>query len=85
MSLDLGDFHSIRKFAQDFNEKHDKLDILLNNAGIMALKDRKTTKQGLERQLGVNHFGHFYLTRLLLDKIKNSEQGRVVCLSSSAH
>lgn len=51
----------------------------------MALKDRKTTKQGLERQLGVNHFGHFYLTRLLLDKIKNSEQGRVVCLSSSAH
>ena len=85
MRLDLNDLNSVREFAQNFNAKYDKLDILLNNAGIMALPQRETTAQGFEKQFGVNHVGHFLLTKLLLDKIKASPEGRVVNLSSGAH
>ena len=83
--LDLNDLNSVKQFAATFNSKYDKLDILLNNAGIMALPKRETTAQGLEKQIGVNHFGHFLLTKLLLDKLKASPEGRVVNLSSLAH
>ena len=68
MPLDLSDLQSVKSFAQDF--KYDKIDILLNNAGIMALPKREETVQGFERQFGVNHIGHFVLTNLLLSKIK---------------
>jgi len=85
MPLDLNDLVSVKKFADDFNSKYDKLDILLNNAGIMALPERETTKQGYEKQNGVNHVGHFLLTTLLLDKVKAAEQGRIVNVSSLAH
>ena len=51
----------------------------------MALPNRETTEQGYEKQLGVNHVGHFLLTNLLLDKIKASEEGRIVNVSSLAH
>ena len=56
--------------AMDQKLKYDKIDILLNNAGIMALPKREETVQGFERQFGVNHIGHFVLTNLLLSKIK---------------
>jgi len=84
MQLDLQDFASIEKFAAEFNANYQKLDILLNNAGIMTTPYFKT-KDGLEGQMGTNHFGHFKLTGLLLDLIKNTPKSRVVNVSSSAH
>jgi NAD(P)-dependent dehydrogenase (short-subunit alcohol dehydrogenase family) len=66
---DLADFNSIRQFAGDFKQHESKLDILINNGGIMRCP-RMTTKQGIEMQLGVNHMGHFLLTNLLLDHLK---------------
>ena len=85
MALDLNDLNSVKEFAANFNQKYEKLDILLNNAGIMALPERKTTAQGYEMQFGVNHVGHFLLTKLLLDKEKAAPEGRIVNLSSLAH
>ena len=85
MPLDLNDLESVKSFAETFNKTYDRLDILLNNAGIMALPKRETTAQGFEKQFGVNHVGHFLLTKLLLEKIKASEAGRIVNLSSLAH
>ena len=73
-NLDLSSFDSIRQFVNRFKEYHDKLDILVNNAGIMALPKRKTTENGLEMQVGVNHFGHFLLTNLLIEQLK------VICI-----
>ena len=85
MQLDLNDLESVKTFVHNFSQKYDKLDILLNNAGIMALPERKTTAQGFEQQIGVNHLGHFFLTTLLMDKLKASPEARVVNLSSMAH
>ena len=83
--LDLNDLASVKQFAETFNAKYDKIDILLNNAGIMALPERETTAQGYEKQIGVNHLGHFLLTTLLMDKIKASPSARIVNVSSLAH
>lgn len=85
MKLDLNDLESVQTFAQEFKKKYDKLDILLNNAGIMALPKRSTTKQGYEKQIGVNHLGHFLLTNLLNDRLSASGEARVVNLSSKGH
>ena len=85
MQLDLNDLDSVKKFSNEFCEKYDKLDILLNNAGIMALPTRQTTAQGFEQQIGVNHLGHFLLTKLLMEKLKASPEARIVNLSSMAH
>ena len=84
MELDLMEFASIKKFANSFKEKYDKLDILLNNAGIMTTP-YFLTKDGLEAQNGTNHFGHFALTGQLLDLIKKTPGSRVVNVSSNAH
>ncbi|MBN2664395.1 MAG: SDR family NAD(P)-dependent oxidoreductase [Bacteroidales bacterium] len=84
MQLDLQDFASIEKFAENFKQKYQKLDVLLNNAGIMTTPYFKT-KDGLEGQIGTNHFGHFKLTGLLLDIIKSTPKSRVVNISSIAH
>jgi NAD(P)-dependent dehydrogenase (short-subunit alcohol dehydrogenase family) len=81
-SLDLGDSKSIDALATDLHEKNIYIDILINNAGIMAVP-YALTKDGYESQIGVNHLGHFRLTGLLLDLIK--ENGRIVNLSSMAH
>jgi NAD(P)-dependent dehydrogenase (short-subunit alcohol dehydrogenase family) len=84
MELDLMEFASIKKFANSFKEKYDRLDILLNNAGIMTTP-YFLTKDGLEAQNGTNHFGHFALTGQLLDLIKKTPGSRVVNVSSNAH
>jgi NAD(P)-dependent dehydrogenase (short-subunit alcohol dehydrogenase family) len=84
MELDLTNFWSIRSFATEFNTKFDRLDILLNNAGIM-LTPYQLTKDGLELQQATNHFGHFALTGLLLEKLRNTASSRVVNVSSLAH
>jgi len=81
-SLDLGDSKSIDALATDLHMQHLYIDILINNAGIMAVP-YALTKDGYESQIGVNHLGHFRLTGLLLDLIK--ENGRIVNLSSMAH
>lgn len=81
---DLGDLESVKHCAKTILASEDKIDILINNAGIMAVPTHTETKQGLEAQVGVCHVGHFYLTKLLLPAIK-AAKGRVVCLSSSGH
>lgn len=84
IQLDLEDFNSIEAFLSVFTKKYDKLNILLNNAGIMAVPYGQT-KQGLERQIGVNHFGHYYLTMKLLPLLNKSEDARIVNIASIAH
>ena len=84
MTLDLTDFSSIRDFATAFQKKFDRLDVLLNNAGVMATP-YLTTKEGLELQNATNHFGHFALTGLLIDRILGTPGSRVVSVSSIAH
>ncbi|XP_074115305.1 retinol dehydrogenase 13 [Cotesia typhae] len=81
---DLASQSSIREFVKAFNEEHDRLDILINNAGVMRCP-KSVTKDGIETQLGVNHMGHFLLTNLLLDKLKSSAPSRVVVVASAAH
>ena len=84
MQLDLQDFNSIEKFAQNFKKLYNRLDVLLNNAGIMTTPYFKT-KDGLEAQIGTNHFGHFKLTGHLLEVIVKTPNSRVVNVSSAAH
>ena len=81
---DLASLDSIRAFAADFIQKHDTLDVLINNAGVLTIK-RQETQDGFEMQLGVNHLGHFLLTNLLLDAILNADAGRIVNVSSGGH
>lgn len=84
MPLDLSSLQSVREFAALFKEKYDRLDVLLNNAGIMMVP-YGVTPDGFERQFGTNHLGHFALTGLLLDLIKVTPGARVVNVSSLAH
>jgi len=84
MQLDLGDLESVRNFASAFKERYQKLDVLLNNAGIM-IPPYFTTKDGFEGQFGINHLGHFALTGLLMDVILKTEKARIVNVSSGAH
>lgn len=83
-ALDLASLESIREFAQDFRDRHDDLNVLCNNAGVMAIP-RRETADGFEMQLGTNHLGHFALTGLLLDRILHTDASRVVTVSSTAH
>lgn len=79
--LDLADLDSVRAFAEGTTGP---VDILINNAGVMAVPYRKTA-QGFESQFGTNHLGHFALAGLLLDRLKESKSPRVTVLSSAAH
>jgi len=82
--LDLADLDSVESCVNSIIEKEGTIDLLLNNAGIMALPQRETTVQNFEKQLGVNHIGHFFLTRKLLPHM-NPNGGRVVNVASTAH
>ncbi|MGY0400176.1 MAG: oxidoreductase [Ostreibacterium sp.] len=84
MPLDLSDLGSVREFTNLFKHKYNRLDVLLNNAGL-AVVDQSKTKDGFETDFGVNHLGHFALTGLLLDTLKQTENARVVTISSEAH
>ncbi|OXA42601.1 retinol dehydrogenase 12 [Folsomia candida] len=84
VELNLADISSVKRCANQISSRHSKVDILINNAGI-ALNSPSTqlTKEGNELHFATNHLGHFLLTKLLLDRIKNSEAGRIVNVSSS--
>lgn len=84
MALDLADFASIRTFAAQLLDRHDRLDVLVNNAGGI-LSRRLETAQGFEMTFGVNHLGHFLLTDLLLDRLRASQRSRIVTVSSIGH
>lgn len=84
LPLDLADLKSIHHFAETYIRSFSRLDILLNNAGLMRIPYRKTT-DGFEMQFGVNHLGHFALTGLLLPVLLQTECARVVTVSSSRH
>ncbi len=84
LQLDLMDFSSIKSFTENFKKKYNRIDVLLNNAGIMTTP-YFLTKDGLEAQNGTNHFGHFALTGQLFEMIKNTPNSRVVNVSSMAH
>jgi NAD(P)-dependent dehydrogenase (short-subunit alcohol dehydrogenase family) len=84
MQLDLGDLDSVSAFVAGFKERYDRLDLLINNAGIMH-PPYGQTKQGFESQFGVNYLGHFALTGQLLDLIMHTEGARIVTVSSMAH
>jgi NAD(P)-dependent dehydrogenase (short-subunit alcohol dehydrogenase family) len=82
--LDLADLDSVRAFAARAGEAHPRVDVLINNAGIMAAP-RRLTKQGFESQFGTNHLGHYALTGLLLGKLLEAPAPRVVTVSSTLH
>ncbi|KAK3092840.1 hypothetical protein FSP39_007804, partial [Pinctada imbricata] len=82
--LDLASLKSVREFAKDVLKSESKINILINNAGIMMCPYMKT-EDGFEMQFGTNHLGHFLLTNLLLDRIKESAPARIVNVSSMAH
>jgi len=83
-ALNLADLKSVRSFVETFMTQHDRLDILINNAGVMALPYRRTV-DGFEMQFGTNHLGHFALTGLLLPALKMAANARVVTVSSFVH
>jgi NAD(P)-dependent dehydrogenase (short-subunit alcohol dehydrogenase family) len=82
--LDLGSLDSVREFATEVGEAHPQLDLLINNAGVMA-PPRRLTADGFESQIGTNHLGHFALTGLLLPALLAGDRARVVTVSSGAH
>ena len=84
MPLDLASLASVRRFAETFKAKYDRLDVLANNAGIM-MTPYGLTEDGFEQQFGVNHLGHFALTGLLFDLLTNTPGSRVVNVSSGGH
>lgn len=84
MELDLANLDVIHSFADAFAQRYPALDILCNNAGVMALPYRQTA-DGFELQFGTNHLGHFALTGLLMAQIRNATSARIVTVSSGAH
>ena len=83
--LDLGSLADVASFAAAFAARHPTLDLLVNNAGVMAIPTRHTTVDGFERQLGVNYLGHFALTARLLPLLRRGGTPRVVSVASLAH
>jgi len=83
-ALDLASLASVRAFAGGFASAHDRLDLLVNNAGVMA-PPRRETQDGFELQFGTNVLGHFALTGLLLALMQGRDDARVVTVSSNAH
>ena len=84
VEMDLGNLNSVKKFTEDFKESYRKLDLLINNAGIMACPETRVGNEW-ESQFAINHIGHFLLTRELMDTMAENNGARFVSLSSSAH
>lgn len=84
MHLDLGSFKSIRSFADKFLSTHSRLDTLINNASVMRMP-YGVTEDGLEQNIGINHFGHFLLTMLLLRRMSESWPSRIINVSNWVH
>ena len=84
MALDLGDLASIHRFATAFRQDYNRLDLLINNAGV-SMPPYGKTAQGFEQQFGINHLGHFALTGLLLDRLNATPGARIVTVSSWSH
>jgi len=82
--LDLTSLDDIRKAAEELRAAHERIDLLINNAGVMYT-DKATTKDGFELQFGTNHLGHFAFTGLLLDRLLPVQGSRVVTVSSVGH
>ncbi len=82
--LDLASFASIKDFANEIIKNETKIDVLINNAGLYQCPLMHTA-DGLEMQMGVNHMGHFLLTNLLIEKLKDSAPSRIVVVSSGLH
>jgi len=84
MMIDLSSLASVRRFAEEYLASYDRLDLLINNAGIM-MPPFSLTEDGFESQLGANYLGHFLLTGLLLPIIEKTKKSRIVSLASLAH
>jgi len=84
MELDLANLASVKNFAENFQKNYSRLDLLINNAGVMIPPYTKTT-DGFELQFGTNHLGHFALTGQLLELLINTEDSRIINVSSGAH
>lgn len=82
--VDLADLATVRSFAESYLRSHDAVDVLINNAGVMACPLGRTT-DGFETQFGTNHLGHFLLTALLAPALLRGDSPRVVTLSSAGH
>lgn len=85
MEIDLSSYALIRKFVETFKKKYSKLHVLINNAAIYFVTERKLTADGHEMQFGVNYLGHFLLTQLLLDVAKASESCRILNMTTFMH
>ncbi|OBB37569.1 SDR family NAD(P)-dependent oxidoreductase [Mycobacterium sp. 852002-51961_SCH5331710] len=83
--LDLSSLDSVRRAADELRAAHPRIDLLINNAGVMYVPNRETTKDGFEMQFGTNHLGHFALTGLLLENLLKVGGSRVVTVSSVGH
>jgi NAD(P)-dependent dehydrogenase (short-subunit alcohol dehydrogenase family) len=83
--LNLSSLDSVRRAADDLRAAHPRIDLLINNAGVMYVPKRETTNDGFEMQFGTNHLGHFALTGLLLDNMLAVDGSRVVTVSSNGH
>jgi len=84
MLCDFSSQNSIRQFVRDFTERHHRLDVLVNNAGVV-LRQHSMTEDGLESTFAINHLGYFLVTNLLLDVLKKSAPSRIVNVASTAH
>ena len=84
MELELGDLASIHTFVTAFRQDYNRLDLLINNAGV-ALPSYGKTAQGFEQLFGINHLGHFALSGLLLDRLNATPGARIVTVSSWPH
>ena len=82
--LDLASLNSVRDFCGKILAEENRIDVLVNNAGVFQCPYSKT-EDGFEMQMGVNHFGHFLLTNLLLDRLKKSAPSRIIVVSSALH
>ncbi len=82
---DLASQRQVRAVAADIRTRFERLDVLINNAGVAGARPRQATGEGLERTFAVNHLAPFLLTTLLLDRLKASAPARVIALSSAAH